>query len=148
MKKCFSSFYMLLNLIIHWAHEHERNKVAIQITEYAIIKYWKFLLVHKLFEKKMYMDHLMLLLKLYERCNDRFCSVIFKMDQKGCELPFANTLEQRILLYEIIGFLSSYGYYLSSFQSPKSQNIVTCLIGILNENQNYKYDYPFPATFS
>ena len=135
----FSSFYMLINLVIHWAHEHERNKIAIQVSEYAIIKYWRFLLVHDLFEKDFYIDNLISLLELYERCNNKFCSIISSVVERKCELPFINVLEQRILLYEVIGFLSSYGYYLSSLGWPNHQNIADYLIDILNENQNYKY---------
>lgn len=138
-KKCFTSFYMLINLIIQWAHQHQRNKIAIQISEYAMFKYWRYLLANNLFEKNPYMDQLMLLMKLYERCNERFFHVMISLARMKCELPFENVLEHRILLYEIIGFLSSYGYYLSSFDPRHSQRVINCLIQIMNENQSYKY---------
>jgi len=138
-KKCFTSFYMLINLIIQWAHQHQRNKVAIQISEYAMIKYWRYLLANDLFEKNPYMDHLMLLMKLYERCNEGLFNVLLSLAQMECELPFENVLEQRILLYEIIGFLSSYGCYLVSFSPQRSQQVLDCLIQIINKNQGYKY---------
>lgn len=102
-RKVFSSLYLCLCIITAWALDQERNKVAIRISEYTLIKYWQFLLQGKLFEKEMYICDLFKLINTYEKCNEMLFQVISKAVNEGCKIPYVNPIEHRLLLYELIG---------------------------------------------
>ena len=54
--KKLAGLYLATQMIAQYAADTQIYKIAIMVTEYLIIRYWKFLLQNQLFEKKPYVE--------------------------------------------------------------------------------------------
>lgn len=109
--KKLAGLYMATQMIAQYASDAHINKIAIMVTEYLIIRYWKYLLEHQLFEKKAYTEWLIKFLKAYEKWNEQYYDAVRPCCEDENQLPPYHSVEQRVILYEMIGYLTTYAYY-------------------------------------
>lgn len=110
--KKLAGMYLASQMIAQYAADARIYKIAIQVTEYLIIRYWEFLLQNSLFEKKQYMDWLLKFLSAYEKWNDLYYEAVRYCCEGKDRIPYYHSVEQRVILYEVLGYLISYAYYL------------------------------------
>ncbi len=113
IKKDLASLYMASQMIAQYAAEEMRYKISIMVTEYLLIQYWKYLLDKKYFGRKMYVEWLLKFLNEYEKWNERYYENVKEVCEGKDRIPPYNPVEQRVILYEMLGYLTSYAYYLS-----------------------------------
>ena len=145
LKKKLSGVFLATQMIAHYASEERLYSIAISVSEYLIIRYWNFLFSHELFEKGEYCSWLFKFLAPYERWSFKYYSEMkFCCETKNC-LPPYDVVEQRVKIYDILGHLSSFAYYLCCKERPDSirlsQDIQNTIIKLIN---NYSQAY-YPA---
>jgi len=144
-KKRISAMHMCVSLIGQWAYDKKNFKVAISVLEYTLIKYWAFLKGNQLLGMEKYIEWLHRFLKQYEKFNVFFLKEIQTVCDVEYGIPYYNPLEHRILLYEVIGRLCSYGIYLffkylfRKNDMRQVNTIVNTLILLLKNNPDFKY---------
>lgn len=138
--KIFCSFFTCTTIMTNWAINLERYKIAIDITEYCLIKIWSIMLEYDCFEKSKYVIWLNKFINLYEHTNELFVSEIKNICEVKNGLLISHDIENRILIYDIFGRLSVFGLYLSySGNNEETCEIYNMIITLLNNNQQYKY---------
>lgn len=110
--KKLAGLYLATQMIAQYAADTQIYKIAIMVTEYLIIRYWKFLLQNQLFEKKPYMEWLIKFLSAYEKWNDQYYEAVRYCCDGKDRIPCYHSVEQRVMLYEMLGYLTTYAYYL------------------------------------
>ncbi len=134
-KKLISELYLLTQMICYYAANIKRYKICINISEYLILKYWAYLLSNNLFEQKKYITPLINFMKSYEKWNELYFDTIKDICVSEYALTIYNSTEHRVVLYEIIGYLTSYGFYLAQKDNKnRSQKIIDALIPLININ--------------
>lgn len=109
--KKLTGLYTATQMIAQYASDAHIYKIAIMVTEYLIIRYWKYLLEHQLFEKKAYIEWLIKFLKVYEKWNKQYYDAVRICCEGENQLSLYHSVEQRVILYEMIGYLTTYAYY-------------------------------------
>lgn len=112
-KKKTAGLYLATQMIAQYAAEEKIYKVAIMVSEYLIIRYWKYLLSHSGFEKVQNIEWLLKFLKSYSKWNQKYYEAVRYCCEGPNRLPLYNSVEERVILYEILGYLTTYAYYLS-----------------------------------
>ena len=69
---------------------------------------------------------------------------IMVSEDKKVILPNYNVVENRVLLYEILGYIASYGNYLLDVYPKKAMHILDLIIGLINEYPYFNYT-PFDS---
>ena len=138
--KCMSSLLLSIQMIACYAQNAGRNKIAIEVNEYLIIRYWKFMLESGLFEQEKYCKWLLMFCKQYEKANQQYYDTV----QVFCEKPelfpkYYNGLERRFMLYEIIGFLTTYASYEMSYHPLVAKEITQTVIKLINDHEELPY---------
>lgn len=139
-KKCdkaCSSLYLASQMICQYADEVNNLKVAIEVSEYVIIKYWKYLFEKNLLGKKNSIEWLIKFLKSYESWNNKYVKKIERVIEKEIILPTYNVVENRVLLYELLGYLASYcNYLIDTNKEDHAKMVLNYIIELINQ-----YDY-------
>ena len=133
--------YLLINKMCI-AYASEKNvKLAEKMSEKALIVFWNFIMKNNLYEKIEEIDTLIKLYKQYEDCCENYLDEIKKVYNYSPSFPIYSPLEYRITVYEVIGFISSYTYYLYYYYGKINQVIenVNILITIINNNASFFY---------
>lgn len=112
-KKKLSGLYLASQMIAQYAADAAIFKIGIMVSEYLIIQYWKYISVNKKFEKAPYSEWLLKYLTVYEKWNQKYYETIRYCCEGKHRVPAYNPVEQKVLLYEMVSFLASYGYHLS-----------------------------------
>lgn len=137
-EKKLAGLYLASQMIAHYAAESKIYKIAVMVTEYLLIRYWKFLLVHSLFEKDRYAQWLCKFMKAYEKWGKEYYSITKSCAEGPNRFPSYNSVEQRVLLYEVLGYWASYAYWISflgeySQAAQKNcQQICDSIVGLAN----------------
>lgn len=144
-KKKLAGLYLASQMIAQYAAEANVYKNSIMVSEYLIIRYWKYMLEHNALGETQYIEWLQKFLAAYEKWNQKY----YKAVQYCCEgedrLPAYNPIEQRVLLYEVLGFLSSYAYYLSfpgeyeETAKEKCNQVLGSIINLINNHSQFPY---------
>ena len=142
--KTCAALYLASQMICQYAFDNGNNKISIMVSEYVVIKYWKYLIEGDFFEKTIYIEWLLKFCKCYEKWNDIYISKIEKVVDKKVILPNYNVVENRVLLYEILGYIASYGNYLLDVYPKKAMHILDLIIGLINEYPYFNYT-PFDS---
>lgn len=137
--KACSTLYLVSQMICQFAYDEGIIKIAIKVSEYVIIKYWKYLVEEKKLEKKEQIEWLIKYCKCYERWNELYVDKIIRVINKEVILPNYNVVENRVLLYEILGYLASYCNFLIEFQPHRAKEILNIIIRVLNEYPYFVY---------
>ena len=144
-KKMLAGLYLASQMIAQYAAEANVYKNSIMVSEYLIIRYWKYMLEHNALGKIQYIEWLHKFLAAYKKWNQKY----YKAVQYCCEgedrLPAYNPIEQRVLLYEVLGFLTSYAYYLSYLGEYEDKAKEMCnqvlgsIINLINNHSQFPY---------
>lgn len=138
--KHLTTFYTCVALICTWASNIQKYKMAINISEYSIIKFWQFLYKHKRFEDKTYLPFLFRLIELYRQYNLQYVTEVGKISDINHAISHTNPLEDGIMVYDIIGRLASFGlFHYFTGNEKETQKIVNTMIEFMNSNPVFKY---------
>ena len=89
--------------------------------------------------KQRYIEWLLKFCRSYEKWNDIYVDKIKKIVNKEIILPNYNVVENRVLLYEILGYIASYGNYLLDVNPEKAKNNLNIIIELINEHPYFDY---------
>lgn len=137
--KICATLYLASQMICQYAYDNGNNKISIMVSEYVIIKYWKYIVENKVLEKPRYIEWLLKFCKSYEKWNDIYVVKIKRIVDKEIILPNYNVVENRILFYEILGYIASYGNYLLDVNPKKAKNNLSIIIELINEYPYFDY---------
>lgn len=137
--KTCATLYLASQMICQYAYDNGNNKISIMVSEYVVIKYWKYLAQNNMLGKQRYVEWLLKFCKSYEKWNDIYVEKIRKIVDKEVILPNYNVIENRVLLYEILGYIASYGNYLMGVKPQKAKLVLDMIIGIINEYPYFEY---------
>lgn len=140
-EKRLAGLYLASQMIAHYAAESKIYKISVMVTEYLLIRYWKFLLVHNLFEKPRYIQWLSNFLRAYERWGQEYYTATKNCAEGPNRFPSYNSVEQRIVLYEVLGYWVSYAYWLS-FADKSNQTAQKNFFRICDSIVNLANNYP------
>lgn len=143
-RKLVSGLYLATQMIAQYAANARCYKISIMVSEYLIICYWKYLLLNKLFEKTTYIEWLTKFCLSYEKWNEQYYLTVHEYCEKKDAFPNYNIVEQKVLLYEVAGFLSSYAHYLFDVNSDKVGRTINTVIYLVNNNPQFFYP-PYDA---
>ena len=129
--KICATLYLASQMICQYAYDNGNNKISIMVSEYVIIKYWKYVVENEILEKTF--------CKSYEKWNDIYVTKIKRIVDKEVILPNYNVVENRILFYEILGYIASYGNYLLDVNPEKAKNNLSIIIELINEYPYFDY---------
>ena len=130
-RKVLSGMLLASQMIAQSAAEYGIYKIGIMVTEYSLIRIWKYLLENKLLGKKQAFVLLSDYLHKYEKWNDLYHQSIKDCFDDKSRLYIIDPIEQRIKIYEVLGYLTSYAYYLSD-KSIINENYRIILTKIMN----------------
>lgn len=137
--KACSAMWLASQMICQYANNVGNTKVAIEVSEYVIIRYWKLLFENELLGKIHSIEWLHRFCKCYEDWNEKYVKKIESVVKKTVILPNYNVVENRVLLYEILGYLASYGNYLLDVNEKRAEVVLNYIIGLMNEYQYFVY---------
>lgn len=139
-EKILRSAFLASQMIAHYAHEAGRNKIAISVTEYFIIKYWQGL-KNDQFRKEKLKEKIIVALQQYEKWNNYYCDAAEPFCFKKDAFSYYNPVENTVLIYEIIEHLTVYAYYLTYKHAAKEQctRIMNMIKGIIINNRSFYY---------
>lgn len=139
-KKVFVSFYTCVALMNHWAKELMRYKIAVDLSEFCLIKLWELLYQKNYFENDFIIEWLLRFLKLYEQNNELYIGEVTQISNTKYGVMNSNPIENQLITLEIAGRISIYGLY-SAFneRAHKAQELANLLIEFLNNNPAFKY---------
>ena len=139
--KLMSGLYLATQMIAQYAADAKCYKIAVMIliSEYLIICYWKCLHKYQLFINKIYDSWRDKFCHSYEKWCEQYYFAVRECCEEKDAFPFYNIVEQKVLLYEVIGFLTSYAYYLSDTEFEKVSSIVKTIVCLINNNPQFWY---------
>ncbi|MDK2866523.1 MAG: hypothetical protein PWP38_838 [Clostridiales bacterium] len=144
-KKKLAGLFIASQMVAQYAEEANVYKISVSVTEYLIIKYWQYLLAHDGLGKVQYGEWLQKFLAAYEKWNHKYYEAVRCCCEGEKRLLYYNSVEQRVLLYEVLGYLTSYAYYLS-FQAQfnkvserKCQQVTGSIINLVNNHPQFYY---------
>ena len=137
-----SSMYMASQMIAQYAADSKNYKISIMVSEYLIIKYWQYLLKNNKFEKISYCKWILRFCSCYEKWNDMYAQNIEICCMDRYAFPRYNNVEQRVMLYEVMGYLTSYAYYLYDKDIMKENKNHDKSNKVLNQVVNLINNYP------
>ena len=144
-KKELSGMYLASQMIAQYAAEAGIFKIGIMVSEYLIIRYWKYMLEHNKFEKVQYVEWLPKFLSSYEKWNQAYYEAVRFCCDGPNRFPFYNAVEQRVMLFETLSFLISYAYYLFSRREhdlvaqERCQQVQASILQLLNNYPQLLY---------
>lgn len=138
-EKLMYGLYMATQMVAQYAANIKCYKISIMVSEYLIIRYWKFLLTQQLFEKQKYIEWIIKFCKSYEKWCEQYYLTIRDCCENKNAFPYYNIIEQRLLLYEVSGFLASYAYYLFDSNRDKAERTLNTIIHLINNYPQFLY---------
>lgn len=137
LQKEMASLLLATQMIARYAEELNIYKIGIMVNEYLLIRYWKLMLKKQWFEKSFYVEWLLMFCKHYENSCERYFQAVKVCCDGECEFPGYNLLEQRVLLYEMLGYLASYAFYETKTGSGKAGELISAVINAINCNVEF-----------
>lgn len=143
--KKLCSAHLACQMIATYAEEAGLFKIGIMVSEYLIIKYWKYIMTNNLFEKPAYIEWLIKYLSAYEKWNQKYYEAVRYCCAGANRLSFSNPVEQKVILYEVLGFLITYAYYLSymwqydKLSHKRCQEVLASIVQLINNYLQFLY---------
>lgn len=138
-QRSVTSLYLASQMICQYAVESGVITIAVLVSEYLLIRYWKFILCNNFFEKKKYIEWLIKFCKCYDKWNSLYYQKV-KVICKDEELfPNYNLVENKIMLYEILGYMISYADFLLMYDKARAVDVINSIILLLNNNPRFAY---------
>lgn len=150
-KKKQSATLLASQMVAQYAAESRIYKISIMVSEYLVIKYWNYLRANNLFEKSQHIDWLYTCLGVYEKWNNLYFNAVKFVCEGADRIPDYNSVEQRVVIYNLLGHLSCYAYYLSFKRDTTSQNLCNEIqqhIVLLLNNYPQSYYPPFDVNIN
>lgn len=142
-KKILSSVFLATQMIAQYASEARMYKIAVIVSEYLIIRYWHFLFSQNLFEKNTYVEWLLKFIFVYEKWNRSYYDAIKFVCKGPDRLPSCNNVEQRVIIYDVLGYLSTFAYHLCFKHDITSQKlckeILQDIFALINNYPQFYY---------
>lgn len=144
-RKRISGIYLASQMIAQFAADEGIYKIGIMVSEYLIIRFWKYMLVNNCFEDSNYVEWLCKFTSAYDKWALQYYNSVKYVCESREHFPAYNPVEQRVLLYEIIGYLTSYSYFLSFFCQEKKylrnrvQQIYSSVVQLIDNNSMFFY---------
>lgn len=144
-KKKLCSVHLACQMIATYADEAGLFKISIMVSEYLIIKYWKYIMTNNLFEKTAYIEWLIKYLSAYEKWNQKYYETVRYCCAGANRLPSCNPVEQKVILYEVLGYLITYAYFLSfmwtydKLSHKRCQEILVSIVQLINNYPQFLY---------
>ena len=136
-----NSLFLASQMIIYYACSAENYKIGINVNEYLLIKYWKFLLENNLMESEKYATWIIKFCKEYEKANCLYYNAIRQYCESKSLFPrYGEIVEQRLMIYEILGYLTSFAYYKHFFYGKRAVvDIVNTVISLISYHPEFQY---------
>lgn len=144
-RKKLSGVHLAGQMIATYAGNAGFFKIGIMVSEYLIIKYWKYMITKNRFEEATCVEWLIKYLTAYEKWNQKYYEAIQYCCVAKKRLPNTNPVEQRVLVYEILGYLISYAYYLSckdthdQLSHKNYRDVFTSVVQLINNYPQFFY---------
>lgn len=144
-EKIFSGVFLATQMIACYAANCGKYRIGIMVSEYLIIRYWKYLLEHKHLGKEQYIEWLHKYLVQYEKWNHEYYNAVKFCCEGTKRLLLNNPVEQRVILYEMLGYLTSYAYYLYFKNQIKNRcedelhSVVNSIVQVFNHYPQIYY---------
>lgn len=138
LEKQLAGLYLVSQMIAHYAAEANLFKIAVMVSEYLLLRYWNALLTHNCLEKHRHVLWLCKYLKMYEKWNQKYYAATSVCAETATRFPGCDSVEQRILLYELLGYWTSYAYWLSfaykhdRVAQKSCRQVCDSIVGLLN----------------
>lgn len=147
--KALSSLFLASQMIVHYACSAEHYRIGINVNEYLLIKYWKFLLENNLLGSEKFSIWIMKFSKEYEKANYLYYHAIQRYCESESLFPrYGEIVEQRLMIYEIIGYLTSFAYYKLFFYGKQAVvDIVNTVISLISLHPEFQYT-PYDSNIS
>lgn len=131
-------YVLIIKMCIFYA---KNTKIAVELSEKALIIFWNFISQNNLYENVEEIEILHLLLKQYEECCKEYIKEIKLLYEFIPSFPIYNSLEHRITIYEVIGIISTYTYYLYYYYGKIEEVMenINILITLINNNGAFFY---------
>lgn len=144
-EKIFSGVFLATQMIACYAANCGKYRIGIMVSEYLIIRYWKYLSEHKHLGKEQYIEWLHKYLVQYEKWNHEYYNAVKFCCEGTKRLLLNNPVEQRVILYEMLGYLTSYAYYLYFKNQIKNRcedelhSVVNSIVQVFNHYPQIYY---------
>lgn len=114
----------------------ENLKVAVNMAEKSILKYWTYICETNLYQKDLESQITITLLKEYELCCDKYIEDVEKIAEYKPSFPIYNALEHRLIAYEVIGIVATYTFYLQYYYREMSEKFCYSYYKKIQKNSN------------
>lgn len=142
-QRLFSSLQMVLGMVNHNAIEKKRYRISINFNEYVLLSMWGNMKHEQTFESAEDTLWLNKFMKVYIEANEHFIDNLLMFSGTRNGLPFFNPIEYRLLCFEILGCLSTYGIFLNKTNVSgikySSEDVLNLLIMLMNNNYGFSY---------
>lgn len=125
-KKKLAGLLLAVQMVAQYAAEASIYKIAVKVSEYLIMRYWKYLLLHNKLGENLYIEWLLKFLSMYRKWNQKYYEAVCYCCEKPNRFPYYNPVEDRVMLYEVLGHLTTYAYFLSFFGECDVDSEATC----------------------
>ena len=142
LKKVLTSFYTCIALINKWIRETKQYKKSIDLIEYSLISFWRYVCKTEKHENKDIVKYLKLLFDLYEKNNISFFDEVKQICDVDNGLRSINIIESRFITLEVASRISIFGIYLlekKDENKKKVSEVYDVLIRLLDNNPSYRY---------
>ena len=139
-RKSLIIYILIVKMCIYYTSKRN-TKIAQKMTERALIVFWSFIMQNNLYESKDEIEILLLLTNQYEESSRKYLDEIKLVYNYEPSFPIYNSLEYRMTIYEVIGMISSFTYYLYYYygQTDEVINNINILITLINNNVSFFY---------
>ena len=139
--KALSSLFLASQMIVHYACSAEHYRIGINVNEYLLIKYWKFLFENNLMGSDIFTTWITKFCKEYEKANYLYYNAIRQYCESESLFPrYGEIVEQRLMIYEILGYLTSFAYYKHFFYGKSTVvEIVNTVISLISFHPEFQY---------
>lgn len=147
--KILNSLFLASQMIVQYACSAKHYKIGINVNEYLLIKYWTFLLENNLMGSDKFVRWIIKFCKEYEKVNQLYYNAIWQYCESKTLFPrYGEIVEQRLMIYEILGYLTSFAYYNLFFYGDGAMvYIVNTVIKLISLHPEFQYT-PYDSNIS
>ncbi len=142
-KKKLAGLHLASQMIAQYAANAQIFKIAINVSEYLLLQYWNYMRRYNLLGNTQAVSWLNMFISDYYRWSECYYEKVRICCERKNALPAYNPVAQRVLVYEVLGYLVSYAYSLSFRHDHEAQvrcsNVVNSIIELINNHPQYYY---------
>ena len=139
-QKTLSGLMLGAQMIAQYAADVRRYRIAVAVFEYVIIRLWKWMLQNDGMGKPLYSEWIIRFYKKYEEwCWRYFDAVKSCCAQPGAFPAYADIVEQKVQMYEMVGLLSSFAFGESFIDPSKANRVLEAVLQLINNYPQFYY---------